>query len=53
MKKIEYLEYLKQRQIEKVNNIFEDPRQRKASEINVKRLQKAINNLRNKERKGE
>lgn len=53
MDKIEYLEYLKQKQIEKVNNIFEDPKQRKASALNVKRLQKAINNLKNKERKGE
>ena len=53
MDKIEYLEYLKQKQIEKVNNIFEDKRQRVASAINVKRLQKTINNLKDKERKDE
>lgn len=53
MDKIEYLEYLKQKQIEKAKDIFEDKRQRKASALNVKRLQKAINNLKDKERKGE
>lgn len=49
MNKIEYLEYLKQKQIKKVNNELEDKRQKKASRMNIKRLQKAIDNLKNKE----
>ena len=53
MNKIEYLEYLKQEQLKKVNDIFEDKRQRKASALNAKRLQKTIDNLKDKKRKGE
>ena len=42
MEKLEYLYYLKEQQEKKVNDIFEDKRQRKASFQNVRRLEKAI-----------
>lgn len=45
MNKLEYLYYLKEQQQKKVNDVFEDKRQRKASLQNIKKLEKAIKSI--------
>ena len=45
MNKLKYLYYLKDQQQKKVNNVFEDKRQKKASLQNIKRLEKAIKTI--------
>ena len=51
MNKLEYLYYLKEQQQKKVNDVFEDKRQKKASLQNIKRLEKAIKTIKKKENK--
>lgn len=51
MDKLKYLYYLKRQQQKKVNDKFEDKRQKKASLQNIKRLEKAIKSIKMEEKK--